>query len=293
MFVALPSRHYLGPERSIAERVGRTFSVVAAVLATGLVIALVGIGSPLLTAAPVFAAPGDSHTAFPSTRLADIALGYVGQSGSNICRTAHLENNGQCKQVVNCLIVLAGGKSAADGSNDYAGSYLRVGGREVTEQTAQRGDIVQWGSGTTGAKHTAIVVSNLGNHKFDLVDSNWVGYEMVGHHKVKDVNMPDFDKPRFIRVGTDETTGSAPEPASAPPYAGLPVADDLRLFRADLSCQQRARLTSVLDPTAGNANDSGHAVVSAAFLAENQTDSCFLNDPSAELALPSAASQGA
>lgn len=293
MFAALPSRRNLFPERSITKRAGQPFAVVAAALATGLVIALAGVGLPLLNVAPAIAAPGAAHTAFSSSRLADIALGYVGQSGSNICRAAHLENNGQCKQVVNCLIVLAGGKSAADGSNDYAGSYLRVGGREVTEQTAQRGDIVQWGSGTTGAKHTAIVVSNLGNHRFELVDSNWVGYEMVGLHKVKDVNMPGFGQPRFIRIGTDATAGSAPELASALPSPGLSVVDDPLLFSADPSCQQRALMTATLNKTAGNASDSGHTVVSAAFLAANQTDSCFLDDPSAELALPNAANQGA
>ncbi|MEI8080995.1 MAG: hypothetical protein WCI74_04035 [Actinomycetes bacterium] len=207
--------------RSTAARIGRRLAVAGLAIAAG-------AGATVLAGPSAAAAPTNTQAAsaatspavaplrapwqrapriptFASTVLADIALKYVGKPGSDICDDAGLGGGGQCKQVVNCLIVIAGGRSAADGNDDYAGSFLRVGGREISEESATKGDIIQWGSGTTEKKHTAIVVANLGNHRFDLVDSNWVGYEKVGHHIFKNIfkpgELPNYPKPRFIRVG--------------------------------------------------------------------------------------------
>ncbi|MEI6620849.1 MAG: hypothetical protein WCP28_02950 [Actinomycetes bacterium] len=206
-----------------ASRIGRRLSAaglaIAASAAAAVLSGPVAIAAPVGAATTVSASPNSSASVptrarwqkapriptFASTLLADIALKYVGKPGSDICDDAGLGGGGQCKQVVNCLIVIAGGRSAADGNDDYAGSYLRVGGREITEESATKGDIIQWGSGFTEKKHTAIVVENLGNHRFDVVDSNWVGYEKVGHHVFKNifkpVETPRYPKPRFIRVG--------------------------------------------------------------------------------------------
>ena len=56
-------------------------------------------------------APTKASLAFDNARMADIALSYVGQPGVNACRAAGQGDNyaGQCKQFVNCIIVLSGG----------------------------------------------------------------------------------------------------------------------------------------------------------------------------------------
>ena len=177
--------------------------------------AVVSAGLPVLTAAPAQAAP----SSFPSARLAEVGLRYVGRWGGDACNAARNFGNGQCKQFVNCLIALAGGHDASDGSNDYAGSYLRAGGKEVTEATAEKGDIIQWGSGWTASKHTAIVLARKGGHEFEVVDSNWVGFETVGRHTFDNIDIPGFPKPRFIRVGKGQTPVTAPPAPVTPPPA--------------------------------------------------------------------------
>ena len=167
--------------------------------------------SPLLAITALFAAgsPAMAVGSFANAAVADIALRYVGQWGGNACRDAGKAQTGQCKQFANCIIVLAGGGYAGDGSNDYAGSFIRAGGTEISEGQATKGDIIQWGSGTTRGKHTAIVVSNLGGSRFDVVDSNW-GYplnnETVRHHTIANIHADIFgtgaEPTRFIRMGT-------------------------------------------------------------------------------------------
>jgi len=181
---------------------GRLALRVSLVLA---LVALLLVGDPL----PLAHAVGS----FDNAIIANKALAYENQWGGNACRDAGRFQSGQCKQFVNCVVVLAGGGYAGDGSNDYAGSYVRAGGVEISEAQAVKGDIIQWGSGTTAHQHTAIVVANLGSGKFDVVDANWNRDEVVHHHVINNIHSSkEFpsggEATRFVRMGTP--TGNQP-----------------------------------------------------------------------------------
>ena len=163
----------------------------------------------LLTSSFLAAAgPAAASLGFDNARMADIALGYVGQPGVNACLDAGKGTAyaGQCKQFVNCIIVLAGGPMPAGGP-DYAGSFIGAGGTEVSELAADKGDIIQWGSETTSAQHTAIVVANLGGSRFEVVDSNWGSPGLtVKRHIIANIHADLFNgkgaqPTRFIRMG--------------------------------------------------------------------------------------------
>ena len=153
--------------------------------------------------------PSHAVLPFDNARMADIALSYVGQPGVNACRNAGQGDAyaGQCKQFVNCIVVLAGGPMPG-GGDDYAGSFVRAGGTEISEAEAVKGDIIQWGSGITRSQHTAIVVTNFGGGRFDVVDSNWgTPGLMVKHHTINNIHADIFNgagaqPTRFIRMGT-------------------------------------------------------------------------------------------
>lgn len=173
---------------------------------------VIAVISSLLASLMVFWAPvgpAQASLGFDNARMADIALSYVGQPGVNACLAAGKGTAyaGQCKQFVNCIVVLAGGPMPG-GSNDYAGSFIAAGGTEISEAAATKGDIIQWGSGSTVSQHTAIVVSNLGGGRFDVVDSNWgTPGLMVNHHTIANIHADIFNgagaqPTRFIRMGT-------------------------------------------------------------------------------------------
>ncbi len=108
---------------------------LAAVLAVGVIAALLLVVTPPGSGPAPAAAVGS----FPNSAVADVALRYVGQWGGNACREAGKLQSGQCKQFADCVIVLAGGGYAGDGSNDYAGSFVRAGGVEIAESQAEKG----------------------------------------------------------------------------------------------------------------------------------------------------------
>ena len=175
--------------------------------------------SALVASLMVFWSPAqraDASLGFDNARMADIALSYVGQPGVNACLAAGQGTAyaGQCKQFVNCIIVLSGGPMPG-GGNDYAGSFIAAGGTEISEGAATKGDIIQWGSGSTTSQHTAIVVANLGGGRFDVVDSNWgTPGLMVKHHTITNIHADIFNgagaqPTRFIRMGTVNGGGLA------------------------------------------------------------------------------------
>ena len=180
----------------------------------GVLTAVTALFASLMTWAP--ARPADASLGFDNARMADIALSYVGQPGVNACLAAGKGTAyaGQCKQFVNCIIVLSGGPMPG-GGNDYAGSFIAAGGTEVSEGAATKGDIIQWGSGSTTSQHTAIVVANLGGGRFDVVDSNWgTPGLMVKHHTIANIHADIFNgagaqPTRFIRMGTVNGGGVA------------------------------------------------------------------------------------
>jgi hypothetical protein len=127
-----------------------------------------------------YAAPAGSASATrtadtaTSDAIADRALARVGTHG------------GQCKQFANDMARLASGGSITLGGGYYS-DYRREGGERVGAAEAVRGDIIQLNSPGSpdsfrSGMHTAIVVDNLGNNTFKVVDSNWVGPESVGTH---------------------------------------------------------------------------------------------------------------
>lgn len=142
-------------------------------IATVSTICLAGAALP----ASAYAATSTATTAatsVDSASIADKALAQVGTYG------------GQCKQFVNDILARASHGSVTLGGGYYS-DYKREGGHRVSAKDAVKGDIIQlnvpgapdsFGSGM----HTAIIVANLGHHKFQVVDSNWVGHETVGTH---------------------------------------------------------------------------------------------------------------
>lgn len=219
--------------RAVAAAIAAAVGGAAVLTAAG---ASIAFAPPAHGAAPAAATAKSSKGApqFAASDLADIALKYTGEWGGNACADSGLGGSGQCKMVVNCLIVIAGGRSAADGDNDYAGSYLRVGGVEVKESEAVRGTIIQWGGGYTGRKHTAIVLANKGKGNFKVVDSNWVSYEQVGVHTMN-VHMDGWPDPVFITVGRTPAQIAAAKAAAAAPAVQAPASEPSVRLRSGTS----------------------------------------------------------
>ncbi|WP_377268070.1 hypothetical protein [Peterkaempfera sp. SMS 1(5)a] len=120
------------------------------------------------------ASPTTVTSTATASAIANKALAKVGTYG------------GQCKQFVNDMARKATGGRVALGGGYYS-DYKREGGHRVSAANAVKGDIIQLNSASSpdsfhSGMHTAIIVANLGHHKFKVVDSNWVGHEMVGTH---------------------------------------------------------------------------------------------------------------
>jgi hypothetical protein len=160
---------------------------------------------------------------FANSSMADIALRYQGRNGGYACIDARKGSGywGQCKQFVNCIIVLAGGPMPGGGA-DYAGSFIRAGGTEVAGGNAIKGDIIQWGDENSNRQHTAIVVNSLGGNNFDVVDANWSYNGIVQVHRVN-ANLSGYPAPRFIRMGQAD---QPPPPPSDRDGDGVPDVSD-------------------------------------------------------------------
>jgi hypothetical protein len=86
------------------------------------------------------------------------------------------QQRGQCFPWVRGVVQSALGRVMG---NDYHHGYLQAGGIEVPLVSARNGDIIQvtnpantaWDADYPGL-HTAIVLDNLGNGKFRVIDSN-------------------------------------------------------------------------------------------------------------------------
>jgi len=164
---------------------------------------LAGLSIALSTASPASAAG-----TYDNARIADIALGYVGQWGGEACRAAGLLDNhntgrtvggyggGQCRTFVNCVVRLASNGSQYPAGGDYFQSFLAAGGSEITDvNSLSKGDVVQIGQGI----HTTIIVSRVGGSVFNVVDSNYRNDEMVSAHTYSIVLSPTE---RAFRMGT-------------------------------------------------------------------------------------------
>jgi hypothetical protein len=140
---------------------------------------------------PVFAADAAGPVSVPNSEFADRALDYNGRWGGAACVDANKSgytggaplgdannNDGECRAFVNCIIKLVSGLWMGNGSSDYQSAFRTAGAVQMTAATAIRGDIIQDGDGV----HTTIVLENLGNGNFTVVDSNSVAIHKVGVH---------------------------------------------------------------------------------------------------------------
>ncbi|AXI80889.1 CHAP domain-containing protein [Peterkaempfera bronchialis] len=142
-------------------------SAVAGLCVAALAVPATAYAAPAASAASVRFAGGNGA-------IADRALAQAGSYG------------GQCKQFVNDIVREASSGRVLLGGGYYS-DFQRAGAHRVSAKKAAKGDVIQlnvpgapdsFGSGM----HTAIVVANLGSHKFKVVDSNWVGPTRVGTH---------------------------------------------------------------------------------------------------------------
>ena len=149
---------------------------------------------------------------YDNAAVADVMLSYVNQNGVNVCLGTPYGSAypGECKQTVNCAIYRAsGGTQRPGGGDDYFGSFIAAGGVEVAQANAVKGDVIQWGSGTTGSQHTAVVVENQGGGNFRVVDSNFNRDHIVRDHVMNVNTFFAGYTPRFARMGTPRGGGIA------------------------------------------------------------------------------------
>lgn len=91
---------------------------------------------------------------------------------------------GQCKGFVQMMHTAAGRGSLGIG---YYSAYPDSGYVEVPMSEAARGDIVQFYFNSTSTEHgihTAILLGPVTQGTADVIDSNWVGSEIVGEHNL-------------------------------------------------------------------------------------------------------------
>jgi hypothetical protein len=115
---------------------------------------------------------------YTNNKIADTALGYVGQWGGNACVDAQKPGDygGQCRSFVNCIVWMASNHSQNLGGSDYFQPFKREGGHRITSASdLRKGDIVQEGEGA----HTYIIIKHVSGHTFKVVDSNHAYNERV------------------------------------------------------------------------------------------------------------------
>lgn len=137
----------------------------------------------LLVFAPVTAALLDMGHAgamgeYTNAKIADTALGYVGEWGGNACVDAQKPGDygGQCRSFVNCVVWMASNHAQNLGGFNYFSTFLHAGGHRITSASKLiKGDIVQEGQGI----HTYIIIKHVSGNVFKVVDSNHEYREVV------------------------------------------------------------------------------------------------------------------
>lgn len=136
---------------------------------------------------PVCGNPPASTPAGPGTfknaAIANYALSYA-TGGYNEQKAG--KYGGQCRKFINDVVsAVSGGRFQLGGEpKDYNQGFRRVGAYLVpSPANAIGGDIVQVGSTESDPHlHTYIIVKNLGNNRFEVVDSNHGHDEKVRHY---------------------------------------------------------------------------------------------------------------
>ena len=145
---------------------------------------------------------------YPNARIAEIALGRLGQYG------------GECKEAVNVWVGIASGGSERLGG-DYLANYRAEGGQEVSRDQSVEGDIIQL-NGPNGryyyeGMHTAVVVSHSqGSNNFVVVDSNWNWQKKVTKHEWNPY-ITAAAHGLSVHIWRMGSAGSPPAPTSGPP----------------------------------------------------------------------------
>jgi hypothetical protein len=136
------------------------------VKALGGLLVIVLSGAVLFISAPAALAVSGPQN-FPNSRIADVALRYVGQS-----RATGFNQPGECVKWVQSWVAEAGGNMP--GGNPVS-LYRNAGAAEIQLDQAQRGDIFQISRGDTwnGSPHTGVFTSaRQGDGAFDIVAGN-------------------------------------------------------------------------------------------------------------------------
>ncbi len=193
---------------------------------------------------------------FENSLLVDIAKKYVGRKFDEI--------NGQCKQFVKMVVKQAGGSLGVG----YRFCYLEVG-KEVSAKEATTGDLIQLdteknhnlkidkGSNNyTWPMHTAIIVKNLGNGNFEIIESNrekpltvttgkWNPYKQAG----KKLHVHFY---RLGRISNNREIPSQPLPNPKPiPVKNVTIAliidDSASMMYNDPQYQRKAASRYLID----------------------------------------------
>ncbi len=139
-------------------------------------------------------------------------------------------HGGQCKMFVRQVFARVG----ANIGPGYRAAYLNVG-TEIDPANARAGDILQISHPANGeafypGMHTAIVIENLGNGTFKVVDSNFGGDERVRIHNWTP-RVPSHLRLYAYRIDLGATgsssSGSSGSSSNSSPAADVPEAPDL------------------------------------------------------------------
>lgn len=151
--------------------------------------------------------PAQGLQPFNNAAIADAGLAEIGTS-----RPTGWNQPGECIKSVQRWVAAAGGHFGGGG---VISGYVNSGAQEVSLATAVKGDVIQYtnanGDDNDWSKvHTMVVVTNHGNGRFDIVQSN----APAGSGKVTRVNnmVPNPDTGWISRVWRFGTVQSTPQP---------------------------------------------------------------------------------
>lgn len=133
------------------------------------IICLISLALSTVVTVGLGASPAGATQNFDNYRVADAAIAEVGSS-----RPTGWNQPGECIKSAQRWVATAGGNFGGGG---VISGYVNSGATEVSLGNTVKGDIIQYTNGN-GAdsdwsySHTVVVVSNLGNGSFDIVQSN-------------------------------------------------------------------------------------------------------------------------
>lgn len=203
---------------------------------------------------------GESRAAleYDNGSVADVMLRYVGQNGVNVCRDAGRSQAypGQCKQTVNCVLSIAsGGRQYPVSGANHNEQFRIAGGIEQSSTGATKGDIIQ--IETSGMLHTAVIVNNLGNNRFTVVDSNW-NYDTT-------VKVHDWTLPSGAKIWRMGTVFPLSPPSASLPSCGAIAANTTCIWRLTSSSNGYHFYTADINERNNLVNNGSYSYETLAF----------------------------